>query len=61
VIISLFGWHLVFGTKNILFLPSPDKLLAFSTRGLVRTVTTCNSIFDFLFNFEDDSEYLLTH
>jgi len=25
VIISLFGWHLVFGTKNIQFLPSPEK------------------------------------
>jgi len=30
VIISLFGWHLVFGTKYIKRLPSPE-MLAFST------------------------------
>jgi len=30
VIISLFGWHLVFGTKQNQFLPSPEKL-SFST------------------------------
>jgi len=30
VTVSLFGWHLVFGTKHIPFLPSPEKL-AFST------------------------------
>jgi len=28
VIISLFDWHLVFGTKNIQFSPSPERHFA---------------------------------
>jgi len=43
-IISLFGWHLVFGTKNIQFLPFPERL-AFSTYAIWSEQRRCFDLF----------------